>query len=203
MQKRDYSDFFDGNNWNRTAVVGAQRNRAAEQAKFLGVPTHERSFLGNPIEESFVEKFEELHSVNLPTQYRNFLLEVGEGGAGPGLYMRRLGRPIDDTIPWQPGHIDASSTDPNCRLEYPFPWDDHQDFDPRSIPHETTDGALFLFDFGSSMWDLLIVTGYAAGEVWMDRIVNSQGLTPRLSEEGRRIEFAEYYCSWLNNGLTD
>lgn len=44
--------------------------------------------LGVPADEAEIQKFEADHQIELPEEYRNFLLFLGDGGAGPyfGLY---------------------------------------------------------------------------------------------------------------------
>ena len=40
--------------------------------------------LAPPVEEAVVSQFEKQHDVELPSEYRTFLLTIGSGGAGPG-----------------------------------------------------------------------------------------------------------------------
>lgn len=192
--------FHDGERWDRAAVVDAQRARAMANAEKLGWPLSDRSLLSDPLDPDFVEAFERVHAITLPGEYRSFLLQVGDGGDGPGLSMRPLGAPHDDSAPWEPGQIAAGPDEPDRFLADPFAFVDAVDLDPAGATLQTTAGALHLFDHGCALWDLLIVTGPSAGEIWLDRLADEEGLRPALDEHGERTGFAGYYCRWLRAG---
>lgn len=189
--------FFNGTRWNRAAVIEAQRARAAVTADRLGWPLSERSLLSDPLDPAFVEEFERFHQITLPQEYRSFLLQVGDGGDGPGLAMRPLGAPFDDSLPWQEGEIASGPDEPNRLLAEPFAHVEAVELEPAEATPETTAGGLYLFDHGCALWDLLIVTGGAAGQIWCDRVADGDGLGPATAEDGHRMGFAEFYCRWL------
>lgn len=65
-----------------SSVRDALRKLHDGDAKVFGVDSHH--FLLNPtIEEEEIEAFERRHKILLPTDYRNFLIHIGNGGAGP------------------------------------------------------------------------------------------------------------------------
>ncbi len=191
------NEFFDGTTWNRQAVMDAQQSRATANARNLGWEPTARNFLSDPLTDAFVEEFERTYQIILPYEYRTFLLQVGDGGDGPGLYMRELGAPFDDSLPWEEGTIYRSPDEPNELLGSPFPHKTALDIPPQDATPQTTAGALFLFDHGSALWDLLVVTGDAAGQIWMDRLADEEGIRPALGSEGQPIGFARHYCNWL------
>lgn len=190
--------FFDGHSWNREMVIEAQRARAIANAKKSGWEAEERNFLSEPLAEEFVEKFENSHKIRLPEEYRSFLLQVGDGGDGPGLYMRPLGAPFDDSIDWEEGTIHRAPDEPNELLHSPFPHKEAVRIRPEAASIQTTSGALFLFDHGCALWDLLVVSGDEVGNIWLDRLADEVSLTPAAGDEGKRIGFANYYCRWLD-----
>ncbi len=53
----------------------------------FGTSEH-KYFLNDPVSESTVSAFERRFDITLPEDYRNFLLLVGNGGAGPILRIR-------------------------------------------------------------------------------------------------------------------
>jgi hypothetical protein len=78
--------------------------------KLFGANTH-RYQLGLRLAETTVREYEERHSLQLPADYRTFLLQVGNGGAGPcyGLYplgffadyqVGDLSKPFPHTAAW-------------------------------------------------------------------------------------------------------
>ncbi len=190
--------FYDGQSWNRAEVVVAQRARAVATAQELGWAVAHRNLLTDPLEPAVVENFEQTFQVRLPAEYRSFLLEVGDGGDGPGLYMRPLGAPFDDSLPWEEGEIHRDPAEPNELLGKPFPHAETLQIEPQAMTPQMAAGALFLFDHGCALWDLLIVTGDSAGQIWLDRLADSEGLRPATSDSGQRIGFAEHYCRWLD-----
>jgi hypothetical protein len=156
-----------------------------------------RNLLSDPLDPAVVEAFERTYEIHLPAEYRFFLLQVGDGGDGPGLYMRPLGAPFDDSMPWDEGDIYRGPDEPNEFLHNPFPHTGPIYIDPQSATRTTTAGALFLFDQGCALWDLLVVNGECAGQIWLDRLADGQGLYPEIDDDGRPIGFAQHYCRWL------
>lgn len=197
MMTFEVERFFDGNSWNRESVVDAQRDRAISNAAERGWEPTERSFLSAPLTEAFVDEFERCHQIRLPVEYRLFLLQVGDGGDGPGLYMRPLGSPLDDSVPWVEGTVHRGPHEPNELLDRPFMYTDMICMRPRDASLQTTAGALLLFDQGCAMWDLLVVTGEEEGKIWLDRLADEECLKPAVDDIGQHIGFAQHYCRWL------
>jgi hypothetical protein len=72
------------------------------------------------------------------------------------------------------------------------------------------DGALMIADFGCNIDAMLIVTGSAAGTVWIDDTANEYGIVkfgdhPLMQHESRSRKvsytFAEWYEEWLDEIL--
>ena len=76
----------------------------------FGATAHRYAF-HTPLSEEAVAAFEARYNIVLPADYRAFLREVGNGGAGPGYGMCKLGE--TDTgggmVPWDPrqGPVEA------------------------------------------------------------------------------------------------
>ena len=191
------ADFYDGKFWNREKVVKAQRARAVANARKHGWEPQERNLLSEPVTEDFVASFENCFSVRLPEEYRSFLLQVGDGGDGPGLYMRPLGAPFDDSLDWEEGTVHRGLDDPNEMLRVPFLHQEAVHIRPENLSAQTTSGALFLFDHGCALWDLLVVSGEETGNIWCDRLADEAGLMPAADNDGDRVGFAKHYSRWL------
>ena len=60
-----------------------------KRCTIFGANSHQYRFR-KVLQEEEVQKFEECYQIRLPEDYRNFLLEVGNGGAGPYYGINRL-----------------------------------------------------------------------------------------------------------------
>ncbi len=74
--------------------------------------------LGPCLPETEVQAFEDQHQIRLPAEYRHFLLEVGNGGAGPLEGLLPLAKTIQ-LGPWQ--HRLNASLPMQQELAKPFP----------------------------------------------------------------------------------
>lgn len=128
-----------------------------------------------PIDEQLLASFETEQHVVLPDDYKRFLVEVGDGGAGPHYGLLPFGRSLG------PGDI---------RKPFPlteaFTPDDSDDIQDRHF-----DGYLLLSSMGCGYWSFLVVTGPAAGTVWEDFLAGDGGLRPTGHS------FASWYNAWL------
>jgi hypothetical protein len=169
---------------------------------------------------------ESLVGARLPEEYRDFLLQVGAGGAGPayGVYpVERGERGWQWTGDW------AALAD-EARLAEPFPVagpdpevmevllgqcpqeEDFADVAEFDSAYEAWDerwaevmwdpdrtvGAVVLCDLGCGRRQWLVVSGSEAGRIWSDDRIDGVGLAPLLDEAGRPVTFARWYLDWLD-----
>ena len=67
------------------------RIRVADpDCRFFGVDTHRYRF-GPCLTDNDLQSIEAHYGITLPDDYRRFLLEIGNGGAGPGYGLQRFG----------------------------------------------------------------------------------------------------------------
>jgi hypothetical protein len=148
--------------------------------------------LGAPLSLAAVEAFETEHGVRLPEEYRRFLLQSGNGGAGPPLYgLMRLGE--------VPRDFDRNGQDQLARLLRPFPlsrywaWeaDEPLNDEHQALRASVGDGTLVLGHDGCGMYWHFVITGPERGQVWQITDVGAQPCAPRR-------DFLSWYEYWLD-----
>jgi hypothetical protein len=166
----------------------------------LGVPA---VTLRSPLSLDTVTEFEREHRLVLPVAYRDFITAVGDGGAGPGNGLPPLRETLQALCDapscaqylYEPGEDgwwcdDERAPDP----ARPFPLHPAGQ-DAVSWPAHSQDGCLFLADLGCGYYDVLVVTGAGAGEVWTDYTVGDGSFSMSAPD------FATWYGRWLDNKL--
>ena len=168
--------------------------------------------LAEPAGEGALAEFEREHQIVLPEDYRWFLSEIGNGGAGPYYGVFALGE-MDD------GHGMAAWKEDDGfvgRLRDPFPhteaWNDvtgqpdEEDYEPDSLEYEAAfnafderyfsprnvDGAFPICHLGCALRIWLVVTGPERGRLWLDKRPDYEGLTPL------RSDFLSWYTAWVD-----
>ncbi|MEZ6056521.1 MAG: SMI1/KNR4 family protein [Planctomycetaceae bacterium] len=173
------------------------------------------------VKERVLSDFEQKHAIRLPEDYREFLSTVGNGGAGPGYGLFRLGE-LDGgegSMSWEEGDWGIGS----LRESFPFQekWNDLdgdpsiEDYEPNDPVFDRlvrifeegyfrpVDGAVPICHHGGGVGSWLVVTGPEAGHVWCDNRVNRAGVAPfPLSNSGgERWTFRQWYRNWLDGEL--
>lgn len=193
-----------------------------ELANF-GASKH-RYRLGPALTEGDLLHFELLHGVTLPADYREFLRQAGNGGAGPCYGL----------VPLEAAVISADAG----FLARPFPyqhwWNGISPPDWWALPDahlrdETTapyqadygadahmQGTLRLAHEGCGYYRILVVSGTERGHVWRDERAGSGGIMPEPYQPGpyrtdgfslipsdgaARMTFLEWYEDWLDMSL--
>jgi hypothetical protein len=157
----------------------------------FGVQQH-RFELGAPLPEAAVADFEARHGVLLPEAYRLFVTEVGDGGAGPGYRLDRLGELCDRVC--RPGHLaQASPYLPGPR--YLGDWAERYE-DPPGPDQNFLRGTLAIANHGCSLSTCLIVTGPARGRLFNLDVEGHVG--PYVVED---VDFLAWYERWLDEAV--
>lgn len=127
------------------------------------------------LRQSHIDAFERDHRIRLPSDYQEFIVEIGDGGAGPHYGVQTL--------------AEASKYSSPSAI---FPWtaeitlstDDEFDL------WETLPGVLVIAERGCGYTDVLVVNGDAHGEIWSDFSVVDCPLSPS------HVTFLEWYVDW-------
>ncbi|MFF2135185.1 SMI1/KNR4 family protein [Streptomyces sp. NPDC058193] len=185
-----------------------------------------RWVLEDPFTQDELAGLEAQLGVRLPEEYREFLLHVGAGGAGPAYGVFPVRR-TEGGWRWEG---DGASMGDLHRLVEPFPdrgpdpelldgllaqrpeeedFDDAiEDFDDAMeawderweavmFAPERTAGALVISHLGCAQREWLIVSGAHRGTIWSDCRADDVDLAPLLDEDGTPMTFARWYTGWL------
>lgn len=187
--------------------------------EIFGAASHEYEF-NEPIPIEKLNQFEEKYGIELPKDYKSFLSEIGNGGAGPfyGIYplQRDLGR--------------ANPENKFEFLKFNFPhkkawnWSD-KIFDKFDEFHETeedeiidffddvyweqyfkdelTYGSIYITEYGCALRFLLVITGAEKGKIWFDQRADRNGLNPITNKNGNKLDFSDWYVNWLDTSITE
>ncbi len=159
--------------WNRHVILAALTE--------LG----EKGRLGRPCRPDEVLDLERRLDVRLPDAYRDFVLRVGDGGPGHGLW------PLRRSVRWADRGVYAPRY-----LATPFPFTSRvpaeyfEDLDEEDHYDEVLTGSMILAELGHGTYFRLVVTGSASGQVWRDEVRGERGLIPGL-------DFGDWYVNWL------
>lgn len=193
----------------------------------FGSESHEYQF--KPcLSNKDIQLFESTHNITLPSEYRDFLLEIGNGGTGPGYGLSGLlGIEYEDIIPEKLYQENYEI------LSKPFPlteaWNDldlivknNSDFvnnNDAYFDDKFIQGTLTITNYGCGIYALLVITGEQSGKIWIDDRTNDNGIYPATlsfchafhdinpddfhqdSDEEQPLSFYDWYEDWLNRSL--
>ncbi|GAD85883.1 SMI1/KNR4 family protein [Nocardia asteroides] len=178
--------------WDRAEILERLAFLARADSGFtrFGSASH-RYRLNQPIAQSEVTAFETRHGVTLPEDYRSFILEVGDGGAGPCYGIFRLDRPdLDDDRreDLMPGFLAEA-------FPHTQSWNERSDGTPEAeeeyFDRAHIRGSLNMSHQGCGYMVRLVLTGPQRGTLWEDGRCSDAGVTPFA------VGFADWYLRWL------
>ena len=176
--------------------------------KLFGSNCH-RYTLGPPLTDSELANYEKVLGVALPAEYRDFLMKIGHGGAGPfyGLFQ------LDGKDMENPTNLDQI-TKPFCWTDAtnPTKWRSSGPEDgiliessaagDRYLEWWIIPGVLYICNYGCALRFFMVASGPQAGEVWMDKQADEKGIVPECGEDGSRLHFLQWYEKWLDEGIS-
>lgn len=187
----------------------------------FGASVH-RYQLNPALAEAAVSNFERLHAVTLPSEYRDFITQIGDGGAGPfyGVFplgkMDGLGGQLQDwaendgfigvlSAPFRFSHswndLDGKPDDELRETdedEYQRRFDE---FESKYFRPSLTNGAIPMCHEGCALRIWLVITGKQSGSLWRDMRSEYGGLTPLKARDGTPASFCDWYREWLDAAL--
>lgn len=194
---------------------------AARRDGFQVFGAKEHQFKLHPVlTEQEIQEFEHKHQISLPEEYRDFLLQVGNGGAGPAYGLFKLGE-MDNG--WRYAKWKENNGFVGI-LALPFPhteaWNDLQGepdydlededelerqvtaFEANYFNPNQVNGAIPICHLGCAFRQWLIISGPERGNVWCDDRTDHKGLYPLQKDGKPRMKFIDWYLTWLNE-VTD
>jgi hypothetical protein len=154
--------------------------------------------LGVVASQESVAAFERKYTIDLPEEYRRFVLEVGNGGDGPPYYgMFR----IEDADHDETGRIDDGYAP---HLDFPLTnawiWEDKENADEALLNQVHAWGHIYLGTDGCGIQHVLITKGAERGNVWMIAGEGAHAVfVETIFAKKRRYTFLEWLETWLEN----
>jgi hypothetical protein len=149
-----------------------------------------RLYLNSCLGQQEIEEFEQRYQIQLPEDYRQFLLKIGNGSTNGPPHYGLL--PLSDTVKSEQGQ----ELRPN--LSFPLTetwvWEDEVSWEngqPEILAPIFSNGHLYLGTEGCGEDWILIVTGSEQGKVWN---LSDVGAGPCVPER----DFLSWYEYWLD-----
>jgi hypothetical protein len=205
-----------------TYVRESLRRLARAKPKVFGADGHGFR-LNPPLSEAEVAGFETSRGTHLPADYRQFITEIGNGGAGPYHGVFPLGYMDDgfEIATWDGPYSIVG--DLAAEFLYREAWndltgcppaelaDDNEDeydcqmsaFEERYFAPSVMNGAFPICHMGCALRVWLVTTGEQRGRLWRDGRAENTGLSPILLKDGSPADFSGWYLEWLEDGLSE
>jgi hypothetical protein len=208
---------------NIVAKLEALRNNPPS-GRVFGSDTHDFK-MHPPLGEAAIREFETMHRVVLPTEYREFLKYVGNGGAGPAYGLFRLGQvddgfeysdwrendgfigilsePFPHSAPWN--NLEGEPDFEALHKGQPVSDEDYDrlfaTWEAKYFNTQNINGAIPICHLGCALRQWLVITGSERGNVWNDHRADHRGVFPVTGALGERITFLMWYQNWLNDAV--
>ena len=197
--------------------------------ELFGASSHEYKF--NPIVSvKEIDEFEIKYACSLPKVYREFLLKIGNGGAGPGYGLFPLEK-MDDCFdlkkwsevfvnPLKPFTFTESLNDTSILSrgepeesnfssveKYNEACEVWADEEYEALQNEywvkhALNGAIPICHHGCANRSWMVISnGLEHGNIWYDRRSNEGGVSPESEEGKERMKFEDWYLGWLDTSI--
>ncbi|MEO6304264.1 MAG: SMI1/KNR4 family protein [Bacteroidia bacterium] len=157
--------------------------------------------------EAQVSAFEAKHKIKLPTGYRAFIKEIGDGGAGPYYGLESLETSLYNDLDYKD---DNELIDPSIPFPHTEAWNmempdtDSDEYDELYFDKKLMGGVLRLCNYGCGVSMNLVVTGSEAGNMWVDDRCNENGIFPdQYFGNEEKIDFLTWYELWLDESIKE
>lgn len=187
--------------------------------EIFGSPSHKYKF-NTPLSIEALNSFEEQFEIQLPQDYKLFLSEIGNGGAGPFYGIHPLQRDLGQFNPknkfeflkfdfphsecWNWSEKIFSTFDELRASEEEVIGDFFDEvFWEQYCKDELTYGSIYIAEYGCALRFLLIVTGNERGKIWFDQRADCNGINPIIDKQGNKLDFSDWYVEWLDESIME
>jgi len=155
--------------------------------------------LNPPLTEAEVTAFETANGLRLPEEYRLYLTQIANGGAGPFYGLNALGDNGDQTVDLSKDfEFDRSAT---LLLAAVFEEEDADELYEIAW-RMANQGIIYLAHEGCGMYSVLVIKGKEHGCVWYSDFSNDVGLFPLVyPQTGEPLGFFDWFEIWLDAAL--
>lgn len=181
--------------------------------EIFGSEGHKYKF-NSTLTESEILDFEKKYNLVLPDGYKSFLMEVGNGGAGPFYGLLSLYDNEGESV-----NLDYDfgfDLENPCLLQkYNFYDEKIENAETENEEQELWDlkdslinedyqnakkGITFLCHEGCGMYSVLVLKGKESGTVWWFNFSDDVGVLPILFKK-KKVNFLDWYEMWLDKSL--
>jgi hypothetical protein len=157
----------------------------------------------NPcLSEPEVRQFEQKYRIELPEDYRDFLLKVGNGGASVfPLGIESQAYSYQQAMEmWLTGDLALNQPFPHHEAWNMAEPDDDEGtwFDDVYCHPQYTVGSLPVHHYGCAVYDILVISGRERGNVWRDARAERKGIFPLPGAVRGRLRFAAWFMQLLD-----
>lgn len=158
--------------------------------------TRHRYELREPIDNLHLVEFEDRLGAQLPSEYRSWITQVADGGSGPMYGLIPLNdEPETMTLEYGSDFLGEEAIATRAAADDAGIWKRNTEILYR--------GMTFVAEEGDGAWNVLILRGAAAGQIWW---LNTEHAIARpiLHPETRSpVGFLDWYELWLERAFTD
>ena len=182
-----------------------------KKLKVFGASGHKYN-LNEKLRNEQIIAFEEQHSLVLPDEYKVFLKNVGNGGAGPYYGLEPLEDSLFSDLDYK---REGEFVKPSLPFPFTEPWNiefDGSDEDRAAYEKHENEyfsekwdtGILRICNFGCGVSLNLVVNGPEKGNIWVDDRGNDGGIYPDpYFGKTDRTTFLDWYNLWLDASLSE
>ena len=197
--------------------------RLDKRLEIFGASSHKYEF-NEPLSMEELNQFEAKYKVTLPKDYKAFLNEVGNGGAGPYYGVYPLKEDLGDVenkfelLQFDFPHKEEWNLSDKIFTKFDeITGDDYEEEDgnfdeeiadffsnifwSNYYKDELTYGSIYISNYGCGLRFLFIISGEEKGKIWFDGRADRGGIYPEIDDKENHLDFSDWYIDWLNESI--